>query len=270
MRCKATTPRLFIVKVGGSVITRKDEPATPKLKRMEGIALEISRIRDRLVLIHGAGSYGHPIAAKYGLKDGFTGGWQVKGVTELKSKLAELSSLFLRALYLKGVAGFPLNPANIIMAEEGRISRMEMDPLGHVMDLGFIPVLHGDLVPDSKLGFSIVSGDQIASFLAGRLKPSMVIFGCDVDGVYTGDPKKDRDARLIRSLTVREAENWGSGGVDAFKDLKDVTGGIRGKLREAASIAGLGIPVAIMNLEVEGRLLKLIRGEEVECTLIRP
>lgn len=269
MRCKATASRLFIVKVGGSVITKKDELATPKLESMDRIALEISRIRDRLLLIHGAGSYGHPIAAKYRLKDGFIGDWQTKGIVELKAKLANLSRLFLRALSLRGVAGFPLNPGSILMAEEGRISRMEMDPLRHVMDLGFIPVLHGDLVPDLRLGFSIVSGDQIASFLAGRLRPSMVIFGCDVDGVYTGDPKKDRDARLIRCLSLEEVERWGSGEAAAIEGLRDVTGGIRGKLREAASIVRLGIPVAVMNLEVEGRLLKLIRGEKVECTLIR-
>ncbi|MGC8849417.1 MAG: isopentenyl phosphate kinase, partial [Candidatus Bathyarchaeia archaeon] len=56
-----------MVKVGGSVITRKDGDATPKLDNMARIAGEVSRVKDRIVLIHGAGSYGHPIAARYEL-----------------------------------------------------------------------------------------------------------------------------------------------------------------------------------------------------------
>ncbi|MGC8961513.1 MAG: isopentenyl phosphate kinase, partial [Candidatus Bathyarchaeia archaeon] len=167
------------------------------------------------------------------------------------------------------VAAFPLNPASMLLAEDGRITRMEMEPLRHLLDLGFIPVLHGDLVSDLSRGFSIISGDQIASFLAGRLKPYMVIFGCDVDGVYTGDPKRDENARLIESLRVRDLEI--PRGLDAAAaGPRDVTGGFMGKLREAALIAGSGIPVAVLNLEVEGRLLKVINGERVKCTLINP
>ncbi|MEM3676823.1 MAG: isopentenyl phosphate kinase [Candidatus Bathyarchaeia archaeon] len=258
-----------MVKVGGSVITRKDENATPKLDNMVRIAGEVSRVRDRLILVHGAGSYGHPIAARYELNRGFIGDWQLAGASELKARLAELGSLFLGALSRRGVAAFPLNAASMLTTEDGRITRMEMDPLRHLLGLGFTPVLHGDLVPDLARGFSIVSGDQIASFLAGRLRPSMVIFGCDVDGVYTGDPKRDRDAKLIDSLRVKDLEGL-SGAEATAAGPRDVTGGFTGKLREAALIAGSGIPVAILNLEVEGRLLKVIRGKRVKCTLINP
>jgi len=265
----ATPPRLIIVKVGGSVITRKDLEATPKLENMARIAGEISEVGERLILIHGAGSYGHPIAARYGLDQGFTGDRQLAGVAELKAKLAELSSLFLEALHRRGVAAYPLNPGSIITADKGRIARMGVGALRRLLNLGFTPVLHGDLVLDLTRGFSIVSGDQITSYLAVRLRPSIVVFGCDVDGVYTADPKRDRDARLIASLKAGDVETV-SGLEGSAHGIRDVTGGFTGKLREAALIAGSGIPVAIVNLEVEGRLLKVIRGEEVKCTLITP
>jgi isopentenyl phosphate kinase len=256
---RATPPRLIIVKVGGSVITRKDLEATPKPENMARIAGEISEVGERLILIHGAGSYGHPIAARYGLDQGFTGDRQLAGVAELKAKLAELSSLFLEALH----------PGSIITADKGRITRMGVGALRRLLNLGFTPVLHGDLVLDLTRGFSIVSGDQITSYLAVRLKPSIVVFGCDVDGVYTADPKRDRDARLIASLKAGDVETV-SGLEGSAHGIRDVTGGFTGKLREAALIAGSRIPVAIVNLEVEGRLLKVIRGEEVKCTLITP
>ncbi|MEM2122863.1 MAG: isopentenyl phosphate kinase [Candidatus Bathyarchaeia archaeon] len=270
MRCRGSgSTRLLIVKVGGSVITRKDGEATPKLERMARVAAEISEVKDRLVLIHGAGSYGHPIAARYELHRGFAGDWQLAGVSELKAKLAELNSLFLGALSKRGVAAFPLNPASIITTYEGRLTHMNIEPLKTLLDLGFTPMLHGDLVLDLAKGFSIVSGDQIASYMAERLRPSMVIFGCDVDGVYTGDPKRDRNARLIASMKVGDVKALCSLASSAH-GLRDVTGGFMGKLREASHIAELGIPVAIVNLDAEGRLLKVIRGEKVRCTLITP
>ncbi len=256
------------MKVGGSVITEKSGEAVPKLEVMESAAEEISKVDGRLILIHGAGSFGHPIAEKYKLHSGYLGRWQLKGVSELKVNLMELSRLFLSALTRSGVSAYPFMPSSFVTSKNGRIFYCALKPLRRVLGLGAAPLLHGDLVPDLDSGFSITSGDQLASFLAVKLKPRMVIFGCDVDGLYTRDPKRHSDAKLIRLLKVGDVE-------EKLKSVEstdgvDVTGGIYGKIREAALIAGVGVPTAIVNMERRGRLLQLTEEGSVEGTLITP
>ncbi len=50
---------------------------------------------------------------------------------------------------------------------------------------------------DSEQGFAILSGDQLIVRLAIELDAERVIFGSDVDGIFTSNPKLDKNAKLI-------------------------------------------------------------------------
>ena len=67
---------LVFLKLGGSLITDKTQPYTPRLDIIEDAALQISTtLRQhpelRLVLGHGSGSFGHVAASEYRTRDGF-------------------------------------------------------------------------------------------------------------------------------------------------------------------------------------------------------
>ena len=67
---------MIILKIGGSILTNKDslesEVDSESLKR---IALEIKSSLDKshkeLIIVHGAGSFGHPPAKKYKIGEAF-------------------------------------------------------------------------------------------------------------------------------------------------------------------------------------------------------
>jgi isopentenyl phosphate kinase len=66
---------LVLLKLGGSLITDKTRPYTPRLDKLADLATEIAqalRTHPHLLLIlgHGSGSFGHTAAKKYGTKDG--------------------------------------------------------------------------------------------------------------------------------------------------------------------------------------------------------
>ena len=64
--------RPIILKLGGSAITDKTAEATPKTEIINQLSEEIKRADlDNLIVVHGGGSFGHPTAAKYNLKDGY-------------------------------------------------------------------------------------------------------------------------------------------------------------------------------------------------------
>ena len=64
---------LIIIKLGGSVVTYKDSP-TPKarLSTIKNLSEELSKLHKnyQLIIVHGAGSFGHPLAKKYRLTEG--------------------------------------------------------------------------------------------------------------------------------------------------------------------------------------------------------
>src|SRR5678810_1222462 len=66
---------LVFLKLGGSLITDKTQPYTPLLDVMNDLALQIATALQthpnlRLVLGHGAGSFGHVPASEYHTRDG--------------------------------------------------------------------------------------------------------------------------------------------------------------------------------------------------------
>jgi aspartokinase-like uncharacterized kinase len=49
-----------------------------------------------------------------------------------------------------------------------------------------------------------VTSDSIAAYVAGRVNAEKVVLATDVDGVFTSDPKKFSDAKLIEKLSAKE------------------------------------------------------------------
>src|SRR3990172_434782 len=68
---------LIFLKLGGSLITDKDSPYTPRLDKLADLAGQIAAVFAetpglRLVLGHGSGSFGHTAASKYGTREGIS------------------------------------------------------------------------------------------------------------------------------------------------------------------------------------------------------
>jgi len=255
----------IILKLGGSVITEKKRELSARPRVIDRISGEISSFRDELIIVHGAGSFGHPIVKKYGIGLGHEDFRRV-GVSETKLALMELNSLVVGSLKRHEIPAVPFMPSSFMMANEGRLTSIGIEPLRRLLETGYVPVLHGDLIVDSMWGLAVISGDQIAVQLAKDLRARTVIFGCDVDGMFSSDPRSNSDAKLVPNLRFSElrsliARAGGSAGTD-------VTGGMRGKLAECTRLADEPITVIIFNLAKRGNLARLLKGEEVSCTCI--
>jgi isopentenyl phosphate kinase len=132
------------------------------------------------------------------------------------------------------------------------------------MKLGLVPISFGDVVPDSKLGFSICSGDQIMLRLVRELEIEQAIFVTDVDGVFSENPSTNKKARLLPMLDRETLDQIDSTEASA----PDVTGGIREKLWLGLEIAKLGVESVILNGSVRGRLRDALLGLDIICSVI--
>lgn len=261
---KRDRDELVILKLGGSVITEKGSKASLNRLLLEEIAKELAKVRTKLLLVHGAGSFGHPIAKKYNLHKGYVNSSQLRGVTETKRSMLSLTLMIAEILAESGVPVVPFLSSSCMIAEDGRLIRVDLEPFRIMLDLGLVPMCSGDVVADLRMGFSIVSGDQIAVHMADKLNARRVIFGCDVDGVFDSDPKKNPGAKLIRTITPRTLGRQMS--CIGESTTTDVTKGMLGKIRESEALVARGGEVIVINLKKPDNLTKFLRGKSIRCT----
>jgi len=231
--------QLVFVKLGGSVITDKTQPETARpqvISRLaEEIAVALTACPDlRLVLGHGSGSFGHPVAQQHGTHLGVHGpdGW--RGFAEVAAVAARLNRLVADALLAAGVPAWSIQPSASARCRDGELLSLETDPIKEALAHGLVPLVYGDVALDEVRGGTIISTEQIFAYLARRLRPARLIMVGQVDGVFESDPLRDPTARLIPEITW---QNWAEvrtqlGGSHAA----DVTGGMLAKVEAMVSL----------------------------------
>jgi isopentenyl phosphate kinase len=261
-------PKTTILKIGGSVITDKSGELIAQMQVINRLADEIRKTEIRkLVIVHGGGSFGHTLAERYAIKDGFKKDFQIIGFSETHHVMTVLNGLFVDALIWHSIPAVSVTPSSCVTTRNGRIQRFEDAVLKKLLEMGFIPVLYGDAVLDTERGFTILSGDQIVSTLATLLNAERIIIGVDVDGLYEADPKVKKASKLFDHLTLKELKKLQSK-IDNPK-AHDVTGGMFGKITELIPAIKQGIPTLIVNATEPDYIYKALKGKKVKGTLIK-
>ena len=220
-----------------------------------------------IVLVHGAGSFGHIPAKRWDLASGFRKPSQLRGLSITKSKLLEWEAIIGDEFLRERVPLFQLSTSDFVVTNRGRIRSADMGPIRKWLSIGCIPSLGGDLVTDVKRGFAILSGDQLAAHLAIKLAASRLIFGIDVDGIFDANPKLSTRAKLLGSISTGQAS--GLIKMAGISFTPDVTGGMAGKISEAVVAARRGIPVYFVNLTKGNRLESVALNRKVPCSRIK-
>jgi len=259
--------KTVVIKLGGSVITDKKRAFKANPPSIHRIARELARRRERLVLLNGAGSFGHIPVKRHGLDMGFSA-QKVDQFVRTKLQLLRLQEILTSILCSHGVPVVPFTPSSFMTARSGRLYRADLTPLRKFLSMGLVPLLGGDLVPDLSQGWRVVSADQMASWIAARIGASMMIYGTDVDGLYSRDPKTADDARLTKTVACRDLRSVANAALGSR--MPDVTLGMRGKILEAERAARRGVEVVIMNLTKPKNLHQILDGRQGKWTRILP
>ncbi|AKB13876.1 MAG: isopentenyl phosphate kinase [Methanosarcina thermophila] len=242
-----------ILKLGGSVIT--DKAADQGIVReadLLRIAKEVSEYRGKMIIVHGAGSFGHTYAKKYGLDMGF----DPEGVIITHESVKKLASRVVDALNEYGVRAIAVHPMGCTVCRNGRIESMYLDNIKLMLEKGFVPVLHGDMVMDLELGACVLSGDQIVAYLAKELRITRLGLGSAEDGVL------DNNGKPILEITPETFETFkhhirGSGSTD-------VTGGMLGKVQELLELSKTScITSYIFNAGKGNNTYRFLNGESI-------
>ncbi len=258
----------MVLKLGGSVITEKEKSMTANPGAIQRLAQEIADANvERLIIVHGGGSFGHPLAKQHKIKEGYKESSQIEGFLKTHQAMLELNKSVVNALICHNIPAFPVSPSSCIVTKAGRIRIFSDNALARLLELRFVPVLFGDVALDESLGFTILSGDQLVAVLATKFNADKIILGADVDGLCTADPKAEKSAQLIPYVTLKNLKRQ----LHHVEEAKvpDVTGGMLGKMSELIPAINAGITTLIVNAKTKGNLYKALTGKDVNGTLIK-
>lgn len=252
---------IVVAKLGGSLLTRKREVEKLRPKVLARLAAEVAESEvPRLVLLHGAGSFGHPGARKFGLAEaprpGASRAERRRGAAIVATEVRRLHLRVLRELVAAGTTPWSIPPALLARNRAGGLAEIDLAPLERALVSGLLPVSFGDVVPDDVWDFSILSADTLATEIARRLPIQRVVFATDVPGVYG-------DAARSRRSVVDELTDEVIARLPSRAGASDVTGGIRAKAEAMRTIAATGADAVLISGLSDGALSRAIRGETV-------
>ena len=253
---------MLLVKLGGSVLTDKRRLRTPRRAAIDRLARELSGLRD-VIVVHGAGSYGHVLARRYGL-NGPASGRKARGASIVQRDVRTLNGLVVGALLNAGLAPASIPPSAVMSLDDGRVATFDITPFAGYLAQGFTPVTFGDVVRDRTRGVSVCSGDVLMLELAKALRPERTVFVADVDGLYTADPRRRPTARFLEVVSAKDLPSIDFGPARGA----DVTGGIEGKVHRMLEIANHTRECIIVNGNVKNRVRDALRGRPVEGTRV--
>ena len=128
-----------------------------------------------------------------------------------------------------------------------------------LLELGALPVINeNDTVATEEI--SVGDNDTLSALVARSCEADLLILLSDIDGLFTADPHKDENARLINTVTEISPEILALGG---GKGTALGTGGMATKLHAAQLCMEKGIDMIITNGANPFVLYDIIDGKSV-------
>ncbi len=245
---------MILIKLGGSIITHKLKPLTPNFSAINKIAIQLKKIKEPIIIVHGGGSFGHYWSVKYDMHTK-PSKYNKKGVAIVKNSMVELNQLILNSFLKHNLNPYCLPPTDFMLGNKPDVRKIK--EITKIAKTGLIPISYGDVLWYGKNKFFILSGDRIMGILAKILQPRLAIFVLNVDGVYTDMKTKN----LLREIKGEE--------MSISKVGIDVTGGMSRKIQEAKLISKYKINVFFVNGNKPERIVSAIKGKNFEGTMFR-
>jgi isopentenyl phosphate kinase len=140
--------------------------------------------------------------------------------------MTRLNAAVVAALADAGVPAVPVHPLSAGSRDDGGALTMPTGAVAALLEEGFVPVSHGDVVAHAGEGVTVLSGDELVVALARGLGADRVGLCSTVPGVL------DAEGAVVERVTAFEEVADAVGASDAT----DVTGGMARKVRELLAL----------------------------------
>ena len=243
-----------VIKVGTNVLAA----ATGHLDRhrIQSLADQLHRVRSgRRVVLVSSGAIGAGVG-KLAL------GKRPADLPHLQACAAVGQTALMQA-YQESLSGYGVQTAQILLTAgdfDNRARYLNVrNTILTLFEYGCLPIINeNDTVSVAEIKFG--DNDHLAAMVTNLLRAPLLVLLTNVDGLYSGDPRSNPDARLLG--TVPHIDRAVTDMAGASQSLLG-TGGMRSKLRAARLATAAGEAVIMANGSLDGVLDRVFAGEEV-------
>ena len=244
-----------VIKIGTSTLTHST--GNLNIRRMEDLCKVMSHIKNagHEVILVSSGAIGMGVV-KLGLLERPTD-------VPTKQAAAAVGQCELMYFYDKIFGEYHHIVAQLLITNEDIYSDTRhqnfSNTLNRLLQLGALPIINENDTVGTK---EIVIGDNdtLAAIVAESVKADLLILLSDIDGLYTADPRKDPDAKLLHRITKLDDNIMAlAGGTGTNRG----TGGMVTKLQAAKICMGCGCDMVIANGNSATNLYDILEGKEV-------
>jgi len=231
--------RKIVIKIGSNTLAKSD--GTQDTAFMKSFASQCKTLIEQgkqIVVV----SSGAQVSGVSTLKE-----WSRKKDIHFRQALCAIGQVELMAQWRKAFAESGIHIGQLLFTKEdfenNHRSLNIRNTLFTLADEGVVPIINeNDSVSTDE--FSIGDNDNLSALTAILWSADLLILFSDIDGIYTDNPKTNKNAKLIKS-------------VDSIEDLRKSikigetnsfgTGGIETKIQAAEKTTVYGIPVLLAN-----------------------
>ena len=244
-----------VIKIGTSTLTHKS--GRENIRRIEELCKAVSDIKNSgiEVILVSSGAIGMGVG-KLNLKE------RPKDIAG-KQACAAVGQCELMYIYDKEFSAYNHTVAQILLTapdlkSEDRHEKFK-DTMSKLLELSALPIINeNDTVATEEIVFG--DNDTLAALVAESVSADLLILLSDIDGLYTADPHKNPDAKLLSEVheLTEEIMSLGGGSASALG-----TGGMETKLRAAKIVTDAGCDMIIANGSDPELLYDIMDGKSV-------
>lgn len=244
--------RKIVIKIGSNTLAKAD--GTTNIEFMQGFAEQCKSLIDsgKQIVLVSSGAQVSGLATIHN--------WARKRDVHYRQALCAIGQVELMNQWRKAFAKQDLHIGQLLLTKEDfeddhRTLNMR-NTIFTLVDEGVIPIINeNDSVSFDEI--KIGDNDNLSALTAILWSADLLVLFSDIDGIYTDNPKTNKDAKLIETVTN-------------IKNLKDEikigssnsfgTGGIETKIQAAEKVCSYGIPMILANGSHHGELNSLMNG----------
>ena len=255
IKVKIDFPKIIVVKIGtSSLITEEGKIDRININKIVAQIYALTCRKSKVVLVSSG-------AIKVGMI--------VLGIKARPKDLPHLQACsatgqsYLMEVYNDIFENYGLFASQILLTYDNFDSRIGFlnlrNTINTLMEMGCIPIVNeNDTVATEETKFG--ENDTLASLVAAGINADLLINLSDVDGLYTKDPSKNKDAKRIPVVeeinpAIEKLGGKSSSGVG--------TGGMASKIEAAKIATDCGCCCVIANAKDENVIFKCAKGEDV-------
>lgn len=251
-----------VIKIGSTSLTH--ENGKLNLRQIDKLAWVVSDLRNKgmdvLIVSSGAIAVG---ADKLGLE-------RPRDIIGKQASSAVGQALLMQ-IYERCFGEYNQKIAQILLTkgafESAYKKRNARNTLDRLFELNVIPIVNeNDTVATDELN-EFSDNDTLSAYVADLIDSDALIILSDIDGLYTSDPNKNSDAKIIDTVTEIGEDIYKIAGGSA-STLG--TGGMATKVKAAELLNSRGIDMVIAQGEDPKIIFDILDGKQVGTMFVAP